>query len=84
MRALSAGCIFMACKQANIDIDLAWMIYEMMGDMVQPLEILWVIEHLVAGVEPTVELPAVRYKQAKQVGKRSNRNQSILKCGNKS
>ena len=50
MRALSAGCIFVACKQAKIDIDLAWMVYDLMGDMDQSLEILWVIEHLVPGI----------------------------------
>ena len=84
MRALSAGCIFMACKQAKIDIDLAWMVYEMMGDMAQSLEIIWVIEHLVAGVKPTVELPAVRYEQAEQVGNRSIMNQDILNYESKS
>ena len=57
----------MACKKAKIDIELAWMAYEMMGDMSQSLEMLWVVEHLIAGLEPTVEMPKVRYETSVQV-----------------
>lgn len=67
MRAVSAACIFMACKQAKSEMDLASMVYEMMGDVCKSLEMLWVVEHLVAGVKPTVEMPAVRYEQAIEV-----------------
>ena len=76
MRALSGACIFMACKYAKIEIELALMAYEMMGDMCTFLQMLWVIEHLIAGVEPTAQMPGVRYKTSLQV--RSRFDDSVL------